>query len=391
MPTHHIWAYLSCIICLIFLPAAQEGYIVPNQQEECSPLAHGDVKLLFNFKHDDKVWVFDEELKDTYGQVTQFFYPKGQDENAWTERLTVHFWDPMDSKGLRDYYQSFRNYTLSSHPEAKLYSRIINKDKKNLFFEWELIDANQESCHEWFKMMSAPHHTIAIRYCTKDLSQTEQKRAKWENALCRAKIHRQSFLESENTSLPKLEDSCPSNSLSLLLFNNTSIHASYFVPRNWRLSPIIPDKKNAPIRAYYHEDTKQQANFTIRLLEPSHPENHSKSFDNRANTLMKKTEFGKLIKCKKLPANMTPNAKRISLFSYAPMKNQKGQLVRHFIVLLEQEHGVIQVRFCALDKAYDQFETLFDEVYTSIRLSKQNLMAFLGPDLSSIAPFKKEY
>jgi len=145
-------------------------------------------KVHFNLKWDNagKKW----EQKESDDGMVYTFYPEGEEQGNWRERLTIYIWNRLDVSS--DEYFTIMKENLKEKYGDEIKIREIRFGKYGVFFEW----SNGEMA-ELFKMQHiVPGITVLMRYSVKE---PDGKLESWKKILDEATVQ----VDYENKIIPK--------------------------------------------------------------------------------------------------------------------------------------------------------------------------------------------
>jgi len=152
---------------------------------EFSQLNAKETVKQIQFSFDDRDWEKSfENIND--GKMIMVYTLKGETVNDWTELVTVQKIPAMPITPLQFYKNFIKNDQAKENAEW-LTSKIIQKGRKDIFFEWA-ISKGPLAEHEWLRLFKTPKETWLLKYTTKKLADVEKVRPTWEKIMHEAKI-----------------------------------------------------------------------------------------------------------------------------------------------------------------------------------------------------------
>ncbi len=134
-----------------------------------------------DFKFDDRQWEKGYEASTAEGSIVEYTL-KGENVHNWTELVSVQS-VPLAAVSMDDYYTYFMDGIKKAAQPADAQSRIINKTKDSIFFEWWIAANSPLAQHEWFRLFKTPASFMIIRYTTKKLDDVNKAKPIWEKIL----------------------------------------------------------------------------------------------------------------------------------------------------------------------------------------------------------------
>ncbi|NCF71368.1 MAG: hypothetical protein GWP59_06685 [Chlamydiales bacterium] len=338
-----------------------------------SPVSRLAIPLL----HLGVEWHLNGEFQDSFQQLTQEFFPEGQDANNWEEKLTIHYWDALDKQQMLSYPRELCQF-LKKQYSSKIYKRTIHKNNKSIFFEWELIRPEEDKRHEWFRIVNHNNYTIAIRYTLKDLDRVEKLREYWEKTLTnlQTKLPQTPSIEKQEASdrqqlTQGTQESHDQNS-SLFIFHNHQLNCTYCIPRNWKITNKQKEEKLITL----HEDPKKSSNFLVsasrEIQEPTD------------NYILRKLEGYKQKLHYGLPKveskeDLTPiisEDKTIYLVDFQPKKLANGKKIHYLIAWIQEDDNFIhRITFSCVEEKFKKLKPAFLDICQSLRYQPSRYIA----------------
>ncbi|SCA58695.1 hypothetical protein AB751O23_AK_00220 [Chlamydiales bacterium SCGC AB-751-O23] len=309
-------------------------------------------------------WHLGNEYQDSFQQVTQEFFPQGQGPSNWEEKLTIHYWDHLTKNQLLAYPKELCKH-LKNEYKSQVYTRIIQKDSKSIFFEWELIKSKETQQHEWLRIFNQGSYTLGFRYCTKKLHKVEKIREYWEKILLELKAD--STPVHSNTKNPELAP--PLDPFLLINFHNDKLHYHYLIPKNWKISLSRQNGKKQSL----HTNVKKTVSFLVTPIEKE-----SNSFieyvKDRELTYKRNKKYGTVNKSfSKLE---DPSGKKeIFLMRFEPKVLQNGVSIQYLIAWVQEENKLCKITFSCVNKYFKDFEPSFLEITQSLSQNAQHKAA----------------